>query len=174
MCSHETWSLRSGVRLSSGFMVEASRGSAAEYDPDYLLDQEIVLVTLQYRLGMFGFLSTETKDAPGNYGMLDQVAGLQWVKRHISAFSGDPGSIPIMGQQAGGASVHYHLLSPLTRGLFHRAVSMSGSALCWWASLKRPQERAKRLAKLVDCKEGEEMDKMVACLRDTPMFQLMN
>jgi len=151
-----------------------SRGSAAEYDPDYLLDQDIVLVTLQYRLGMFGFLSTETKDAPGNYGMLDQVAGLQWVKRHISAFSGDPGSITIMGQQAGGASVHYHLLSPLTRGLFHRAVSMSGSALCWWASLKRPQERAKKLAKLVDCKENEEMDKMVACLRDTPMFQLMN
>ena len=69
-----------------------------------------------------------------------------------------------MGQQAGGASVHYHLLSPITRGLFHRyhsmsttgaplprAVSMSGSALCWWASLKRPQERAVKMAKLVEC-----------------------
>ena len=49
-----------------------------------------------------------------------------------------------MGQQAGGASVHYHLLSPLSRGLFNRAVSMSGSALCWWASIKRPLEKAKK------------------------------
>ncbi len=53
------------------------RGSAAEYDPDYLLDQDVVLVTLQYRLGMFGFLSTETGEAPGNYGMMDQVAALR-------------------------------------------------------------------------------------------------
>jgi len=150
-----------------------SRGSAAEYDPDYLLDQEVVLVTVQYRLGMFGFLSTESADAPGNYGMLDQVAALQWVKRNIAAFSGDPGSITIMGQQAGGASAHYHLLSPLTRGLFHRAVSMSGSALAWWASLKRPQERAKKLAKLVDCPK-DELGELVQCLRETPMFQLMN
>ena len=60
-----------------------SRGSAAEYDPDYLLDEDVVLVTIQYRLGMFGFLSTETKEAVGNYGMLDQVAALQWVKQNI-------------------------------------------------------------------------------------------
>ena len=78
-----------------------SRGSAAEYDPDYLLDEDVVLVTLQYRystvqystvqmlvtlqyrLGMFGFLSTESAEAPGNYGMLDQVAALQWVKQNI-------------------------------------------------------------------------------------------
>merc|ERR1711936_708750 len=163
-----------------------SRGSAAEYDPDYLLDQEIVLVTLQYRLGMFGFLSTETKDAAGNYGMLDQVAGLQWVKRHISAFSGDPGSITIMGQQAGGASVHYHLLSPLTRGLFHRAVSLSGTALCWWASLKRPLERAIKLSRLLECpykitpngtsmyKDGDTTQKLVDCLLEKDMESLMN
>ena len=60
-----------------------SRGSAAEYDPDYLLDEDVVLVTIQYRLGMFGFLSTESAEAPGNYGMLDQVAALQWVKQNI-------------------------------------------------------------------------------------------
>ena len=96
------------------------RGSAAEYDPDYLLDQDVVLVTLQYRLGMFGFLSTESGEAPGNYGMLDQVAALRWVRENIAAFSGDPDRVTIMGQQAGGASVHYHLLSPLTRGLFTR------------------------------------------------------
>lgn len=152
------------------------RGSAAEYDPDYILDQDVVLVTIQYRLGMFGFLSTETSDAPGNYGMLDQIAGLQWVKSNIKAFSGDPGKITIMGQQAGGASVHYHLLSPLTRGLFNKAISMSGSALCWWASIKRPQEKAKKLARLLDCTDEEQQDmtKLVECVRNKPMFELMN
>ena len=79
-----------------------------------------MVVTIQYKLGMFGFLSTETGEAPGNYGMLDQVAALRWVRENIAAFSGDPDRVTIMGQQAGGASVHYHLLSPLTRGLFTR------------------------------------------------------
>ena len=60
-----------------------ARGSAAEYDPDYLLDEDVVLVTINYRLGMFGFLSTESQEAPGNYGMLDQVAALRWIKQNI-------------------------------------------------------------------------------------------
>ena len=66
------------------------RGSAADYEPDYILDEEVVLVTIQYRLGMFGFLSTEDGATPGNYGMMDQIAALQWVKTNIDAFSGDP------------------------------------------------------------------------------------
>ena len=69
------------------------------------------------------------------------------VRENIKAFSGDPGRVTIMGQQAGGASVHYHMLSPLSRGLFTRAISMSGSALCWWASLKRHLEKTKKLAR---------------------------
>jgi len=150
-----------------------ARGSASEYEPDYLLDEDVVLVTIQYRLGMFGFLSTEDSHLPGNYGMRDQLAALQWVKQYIEAFTGDPGQITIMGQQAGGASVHYHLLSPLTRGLFNRAISMSGSALCWWASLKRPLERANRLAKLVECNKDDRAE-MVECLRNIPMEKLMN
>ena len=59
--------------------------------------------------------------------------------------------ITIMGQQAGGASVHYHLLSPLSRGLFNQAISLSGSALCWWASLKRPLEKVKKMARYIIC-----------------------
>ena len=79
--------------------------------------------------------------------MLDQVAALKWVRENVKAFSGDPGRVTVMGQQAGGASVHYHMLSPLSRGLFARAISMSGSALCWWASLKRHLEKTKKLAR---------------------------
>jgi len=150
------------------------RGSAAEYNPDYLLDEDIVLVTLQYRLGMFGFLSTESADASGNYGLLDQIAGLKWVQANIEAFSGDPGRVTIMGQQAGGASVHYLLLSPLTRGLFSRAVSMSGTALSWWASLKRPLEKAQKLGKLVECENLNNATLLVECLREQKMEDLMN
>ena len=91
----------------------------------------------------------------------------------LKAFSGDPERITVAGQQAGGASVHYHLLSPLTRGLFTRAVSMSGTALCWWASIKRPLEKAKKLAKLVDCPNNDTAT-MVDCLKDLPMETLMN
>ena len=150
-----------------------ARGGAAEYDPDYLLDQDIVLVTIQYRLGMFGFLSTESGEAGGNYGMLDQVAALQWVKQNIAAFSGDPGRVTVAGQQAGGASVHYHLLSPLSRGLFHRAVSMSGTALCWWATIKRPLEKAQKLARLLEC-PYDNATRLLDCVREKPMFDLMN
>ena len=59
-----------------------------------------------------------------------------------------------MGQQAGGASVHYHILSPLSRGLFNQAISLSGSALCWWASLKRPLEKVKKMARYIICNFG--------------------
>jgi carboxylesterase type B len=110
------------------------------------------------------------------------VAALQWVKTNIAAFSGDPNNISIMGQQAGGASVHYHLLSPLSRGLFNRAVSMSGTALCWWASIKRPLEKTKKLARLVKCAynkyndsdQPEELQSLVDCLRSKEMDVLMN
>ena len=138
---------------------------------------------LNFRLGMFGFMSTEDSSAPGNYGMLDQVAALQWVKANIESFSGDPNSITIMGQQAGGASVHYHILSPMSRGLFNKAISMSGSALCWWASIKRPLEKAKKMARLMKC-EGfnkndnndtpETKQNMVECLKTKTMEELMN
>ena len=91
----------------------------------------------------------------------------------VQAFSGDPERVTVAGQQAGAASAHYHLLSPLTAGLFSRAVSMSGAALCWWASTKRHLEKATKLAKLVDCPQNETA-RMVDCLRELPMDTIMN
>ena len=81
--------------------------------------------------------------------------------------------VSVMGQQAGGASVHYHILSPLTRGLINRAASMSGTALCWWASLKRPLERAQKLARLVECPQNDKKE-LVDCLKKKSMEDLMN
>ncbi|KAF2365536.1 Carboxylesterase type B [Trinorchestia longiramus] len=106
-------------------------GSAA-YDPTIMMDVDIVLVIPQYRLGIYGFLYM-SEAAPGNYGMLDQVAALRWVQDNIQKFGGDPSRVTLAGDCAGGASALYHMISPLSEGLFHGVISMSGSPLNPWA-----------------------------------------
>lgn len=93
----------------------------------------VIYVTLNYRLGALGFMAhpeltaESPHNASGNYGLLDQVAALQWVKTNISAFGGDPDNVTIVGQSAGSMSVAALYVSPLARGLFQRAIGMSGS-----------------------------------------------
>ncbi|KAI5100590.1 hypothetical protein C0J45_9576 [Silurus meridionalis] len=107
-----------------------SLGSASGYDGSILSAyQNVVVVLIQYRLGLFGFFSTGDEHAPGNYGLLDQVEALRWVQENIHSFGGDPASVTIFGESAGGASVSFLLLSPLSAGLFHRAIAESGTAL---------------------------------------------
>ncbi len=107
-------------------------GGQDMYDGTSLARQGVVVVTINYRLGPFGFLSHPalSKESghggSGNYGLLDQVAALEWVQRNIAAFGGDPGSVTIFGESAGGGSVMALLMSPLGKGLFHRAISQSG------------------------------------------------
>ena len=96
-----------------------------------------------------GFASTGDDVIPGNYGMKDQVAALRWVKENIRAFGGDPDLVTIFGESAGAASVHLLSLSPVTKGLFHRVLAMSGSALAPWAYYS-PSEARRRAAKLAD------------------------
>jgi para-nitrobenzyl esterase len=105
------------------------------YDGEELARKGLVVVTVNYRVGLFGFLahpdlSKESEhNASGNYGTLDQIAALQWVRQNISAFGGDPGRVTIAGQSAGASSVHNMTASPLAKGLFHRAIAESGSAV---------------------------------------------
>uniref|UniRef100_A0A182PNE9 carboxylesterase n=1 Tax=Anopheles epiroticus TaxID=199890 RepID=A0A182PNE9_9DIPT len=129
------------------------------YGPERILaTKQVILVTLQYRLGVFGFLSTGDGQATGNYGMLDQVLALRWVKRHIGAFGGDPQSVTLFGESAGGASVQLHMMSPLSQGLFQRAIIMSGSALAVWSlPIEDPLSLARRQAKLVGVSEADEL-----------------
>nr|ANS53405.1 esterase 5 [Sitophilus oryzae] len=98
------------------------------YGPDFLLTQDIVLVAINYRLGFLGFI--QAKGIPGNLGFKDQVLALKWVRDNIKKFNGDPRQVTIFGESAGAVAVHYHILSPLSRGLFHRAILQSGAALC--------------------------------------------
>ncbi|KAJ8680687.1 hypothetical protein QAD02_016474 [Eretmocerus hayati] len=104
-------------------------GNDGLYSPDYLMQKNIVLVTINYRLGVFGFLNLEHEVAPGNQGLKDQVMALQWIRDNITNFGGDPENVTIFGQSAGGASVHFLAISPLGKGLFHKAICQSGVAL---------------------------------------------
>lgn len=112
-----------------------SSGSTAVplYDGAALAARGIVVVSVNYRVGAFGFLAhpelTREAGASGNYAILDQIAGLAWVKRNIARFGGDPGRVTISGQSAGAASVHALIASPLAKGLFHRAIAQSGSGM---------------------------------------------
>ncbi|PNF29114.1 hypothetical protein B7P43_G12621 [Cryptotermes secundus] len=141
-------------------------GAGSFYGPEHLLDEDIVLVTVNYRLGPIGFLSTGDAAAPGNFGLKDQVAALRWVHDNIEMFGGNPDSVTLFGESAGGSSVHYHMLSPLSRGLFHRGISQSGTALCTWALAANGSSsyQAKKLAKLLDCPTSPTAD-LVDCLR---------
>src|SRR4029077_1711367 len=104
----------------------------AVFDGSQLARKGAVVVTLNYRLGAFGFLAHPELDAEspdhvsGNYGLLDQQSALRWVKANIAAFGGDPERITIFGQSAGGTDVGYTMASPLAKGLFRRAIIESG------------------------------------------------
>jgi len=119
------------VWIHGGALTRGS-GAAPTYDGASLARQGVVLVTLNYRLGVLGFLahrelSAESpKGASGNYGILDQLAALRWVSRNIAAFGGDPGKVTIFGESAGAWSVNALVASPLGKGLFHRAIGQSG------------------------------------------------
>ena len=108
-------------------------GSTPAYNGEALARQGVVLVTINYRLGPYGWFAHPTlskesgHDASGNYGLLDQIAALEWVRRNIAAFGGDAGRVTILGESAGAGSVCFLMASPLARGLFHRAIAESGS-----------------------------------------------
>lgn len=105
-------------------------GSASMFDGSILAASEnVVVVTIQYRLGVLGFFSTGDQHATGNWGLLDQVAALKWVQQNIIHFGGNPAQVTIFGESAGGISVSLLVLSPMSRGLFHGAIMESGVAL---------------------------------------------
>lgn len=130
-------------------------GHSMGYDGESYAANGVVTVTLNYRLGIFGFLADRelTAQSPhhssGNYGLLDQVAALGWIQRNIAAFGGDPDCVTICGQSAGGISVQMLCSSSLTKGLFHRAIIQSGGGL--HALLEKP---------LLTLREAEELDEV--------------
>lgn len=146
--------------------------------------ENIITVEVGYRLGAFGFLNLGIEDAPGNMGLYDQVLAMRWVKENINSFGGDPHRITLMGQSAGAVSVGMHMISPKSRGLFHRAVIQSGSpfSTAVISDNKQAEFRATRLAGIVGCETNDtdgllpaaNSAKMVRCLRTIDAESILN
>ncbi|XP_043476976.1 juvenile hormone esterase-like [Leptopilina heterotoma] len=144
------------------------------FNPNYLLQKDIILVTMNYRLGVLGFFSTGNEFAPGNFGLKDQVMSLKWIQKNIQAFGGDPQRVTIFGSSAGGLSVNLHALSNATHGLFHQYIIQSGSAITPWAYKDRNfyKSFSKTFADSVGCGKDDVQD-LVECLRETDVEKLV-
>jgi carboxylesterase type B len=112
-------------------------GDEVFFGPDYIVQKDVVLVTLNYRLGVLGFLNLNDKVATGNQGLKDVIMALRWVQKNISNFGGDPKNVTIFGESAGGVIAHCLTLSPLAKDLFHKAIMQSGVITCPWAFMER-------------------------------------
>ncbi|XP_037299218.1 LOW QUALITY PROTEIN: esterase E4 [Manduca sexta] len=158
------------VYVHGGAFMSGS-GNTDTHGPEFLLQHDVILVTMNYRLEVLGFLCLDTPDVPGNAGLKDQVAALRWLRDNIAQFGGDKDRVTIFGESAGSASITYHLLSPMSKGLFHRAISQSGVCFQDWAIGKEPVERAFRGAEVLG-KKVNNTDELAKFFRSLPAIQL--
>ncbi|XP_068630322.1 LOW QUALITY PROTEIN: esterase FE4-like [Battus philenor] len=148
-------------------------GNSQTFSPDLFLRHDVILVTMNYRLELLGYLSLDIPEVPGNAGMKDQVAALKWVKENIAQFGGDLNSITLFGESSGGSSVTSHLLSPMSKGLFHKAIVESGTCIQDWANDRNAKERAFRAGKLLG-KETNDTEELLQYLRSLKPTLLTN
>lgn len=124
----------------------------------------VIVITVNYRLGILGFLSTGDQAAKGNYGLLDQIQALRWIEDNVGAFGGDPKRVTIFGSGAGASCVSLLTLSHYSEGLFQKAIIQSGTALSSWAVNYQPAQSTRALAEKVGC-DAPDTGALVACLR---------
>ena len=140
-------------------------GSADPFISDTLAAYgDVIVVTINYRLSIWGFLSTSDAHAPGNYGLWDQHLALKWVHDNIEEFGGDPERITIFGESAGAESVVYQSLYEGNKGSFQRVVAQSGSITAMCATCENPKADAEQLGKLVGC-EFTDSEALINCLK---------
>ncbi|XP_014482083.1 PREDICTED: carboxylesterase 5A-like [Dinoponera quadriceps] len=140
-------------------------GTPAIWDASIFVSrQKVLVVTVAYRLNILGFFTTTDTEAPGNYGMFDQIAALDWIKRNIKHFNGSPSNIVIYGHSSGAISVGLHMLSPLSRGKFSKAIAMSGDAVSSVGSPESEVGIVERVIEKFGCYR-QPTTKMMECLR---------
>ncbi|XP_018573086.1 venom carboxylesterase-6 [Anoplophora glabripennis] len=146
----------------------------ADSGPHYFMEQGVIIVTVNYRTGPLGFLSTEDAVIPGNNGLRDQNFGLQWIQNNIHLFGGDPKKVTIFGQSAGGASVTYQILSKQSKGLFRAAIAQSGSALNPWTYQRHAKNIAYQFAAQFDptFTTNQTSQELLELLQNVPEDQL--
>ncbi|XP_040592504.1 pyrethroid hydrolase Ces2e-like [Mesocricetus auratus] len=160
--AHEGSNLPVMVWIHGGALVI---GTASMYDGSMLAAiEDVVVVTIQYRLGVLGFFSTGDEHARGNWGYLDQVAALRWVQQNIAHFGGNPDRVTIFGGSAGGTSVSSHVVSPMSKGLFHGAIMESGVAVLPGLISSSSEMVYTIVANLSDC-AAVNTETLVRCLR---------
>jgi para-nitrobenzyl esterase len=135
----------------------------------------VVVVSMNYRLGVFGYLAhqalTDDGAPSGNAGLFDQRMALEWVRDNVAAFGGDPDNVTIFGESAGARNVCFHVVSPGSRGLFHRAVSQSGDCTAWhWPSRAEAEAEAEAFVDFVGCGDASDV---LSCLRALPSTALL-
>ncbi|KAL1784461.1 carboxylesterase 5A isoform X1 [Sigmodon hispidus] len=151
-------------------------GSASIFDGSALAAYEdVLIVTIQYRLGIFGFFNTRNQHAPGNWAFHDQLAALLWIKENIKFFGGNPDSVTIFGGSAGAISISSLVLSPLSKGLFHRAIMQSGVAII--PSMKSLDDDLKTdlqmIADICGC-NASDSQALLKCMREKSSLELLN
>lgn len=155
-------------------------GHEIEFDGDAFAKKGVVLVTINYRLGMCGFLAHPLLTAEnggkgsGNYGLFDQLAALKWVKENIAAFGGDPDNVTVFGQSAGAGSVQSLISSPLTKGYIQRAIIQSGGGLGGIISTKSLADVAATGKAMWDASGMTTLEQMRACPADRFQEIMMN
>jgi para-nitrobenzyl esterase len=152
--------------------------SSALYKDGTLPQHGIILVTANYRLGVFGFMAhpeltrESSHHAAGNYGLMDQIAALRWVRDNIASFGGDPNNITVFGQSAGAQDTSLLMTSPLAKGLFHRAIAQSGSGINPpLPSLPEAERRGERLAAALKAPAGDGAIKYLRQLTTEDLFK---
>lgn len=152
---------------------KSGSGNDDFYGPDFLVQHGVILVTTNYRVDALGFLCLDNEDVPGNAGMKDQVAALKWVQNNIKQFGGDPDNVTVFGESAGGASTSYHILSPMSTGLFKRAIPMSGVPMCDWAQPFESRKRAFQLGKQLGLTTDDPKE-LLEFLQSLPVEKLLD
>ncbi|XP_069123190.1 cocaine esterase-like isoform X1 [Argopecten irradians] len=152
-------------------------GNSWGYDPSFLVMKDVIVVTINYRLGILGFLNTEDSTLPGNVGLWDAIEALKWVNKNIAAFGGDPESVTIFGESAGGFAVSYLAIIPSTAGLFQRIIPQSGSAVGFVGVDRNPARFAKSAGKTVGCIDSDNDDVnnklLIECLKTKSTDELL-
>lgn len=157
-----------------GESYEWNSGNA--YDGSVLASYgRVIVVTLNYRLGVLGFMKPGLSDhIVSNFGLLDQIAALQWIKENIGAFGGDNSAVTLMGHGTGAACINFLMVSPVADGLFHRAILMSGTALSDWAITSHALQSTLQVTQALNCPLSDNHEEVLNCLRKKRYSEIIN